>query len=310
MAGMKILGYGTAHGDRAVSNDDMKEYVETSDQWIREKTGIGQRYFAENRSNTDMAAEAGSKALQGKSEEFRGGIDGVIVATFTPDLATPSVAAEVAGRLGISGRVMTLDVNSACSGFVYGLVLANSLLQCGGFQRILLIGSEKIHPLMDMEDRRTCVLFGDAAGAVVLERDPAGQFFHLEGTEPNHDILWCDRFDPKIRMAGQEVYRFAVSAVPECGEALLHQAGMTAEEVDRYIFHQANLRIIRSAARRMRIPEEKCFLNVEKYGNTSAASVAVALCECLEKDEIKTGDRIMAVGFGAGLTYGGVLMTI
>ncbi len=309
MAGMKILGWGSAHGDRCVSNEDMKQYVDTSDEWIRSKTGIGQRYFAENKSNLDMAAEAGAKATAHLTPEEKSEIDGLIVATFTPDMATPSMAAEVAGRLGISGKVMTLDVNSACSGFVYGLVLANALMS-SGFRRILLIGSEKISPMMDMEDRRTCVLFGDAAGAVVLEADPDGEFEHLEGTEPNHDILWCDRFDPNIRMAGQEVYRFAVSAVPECGEELLRRAGRTVEDVDQYIFHQANMRIIRSAVRKMGISEEKCFLNVEQYGNTSAASVAVALAECLERKEIKRGDRLMAVGFGAGLTYGGVLMTI
>ena len=191
MAGMKILGWGSAHGDRCVSNEDMKQYVDTSDEWIRSKTGIGQRYFAENKSNLDMAAEAGAKAVAHLTPEEKSEIDGLVVATFTPDMATPSMAAEVAGRLGISGKVMTLDVNSACSGFVYGLVLANALMS-SGFRRILLIGSEKISPMMDMEDRRTCVLFGDAAGAVVLEADPDGEFEHLEGTEPNHDILWTD----------------------------------------------------------------------------------------------------------------------
>ena len=330
MAGMKILGWGSAHGDREVTNRDMMEYVETSDEWIRSKTGIGQRFFAEQVRNADMATAAAREALSKVAERTplkvtdsrqraenlcderacaTDSIDVLIVATFTPDRATPSMAAEVAGNLGISGRVLTLDLNSACSGFVYGLVVANALLQTG-YRRVLLIASEKIHPLMDMTDRRTCVLFGDAAGAVILERDADGEFFHLEGVEPNLEILQCDRFNPAIRMAGQEVYRFAVSAIPTCSEKLLEQAECTVDDVDMFIFHQANRRIIDSAARKLQIPEVKCFLNVEKYGNTSAASIAVALSECLDQKKIEEGSRIVMVGFGAGLSYGGVLMTI
>ncbi len=315
MAGMRILGWGNAHGEQVVTNSDMMEYVNTSDEWIRSKTGIRQRYFAKRMSNADMATEAAKKALAKMKQDNMSEIveepevDAVIVATFTPDRATPSVAAEVAGNLGMKGKVMTLDVNSACSGFVYGLILANSLIQTG-FRRILLIGSERIHPLMDMTDRRTCVLFGDAAGAVVLEPDEAGDFYHEEGTLPNLDVIQCDRFDPAIKMAGQEVYRFAVSMVPECGEALLDKARMNANDVDMFLFHQANRRIIDSASRKMGIPERKCFVNVDRYGNTSAASIAVALSECLERKEIKRGSRILTVGFGAGLSYGGVLMTI
>ena len=159
----QIIGTGSCLPEKIVTNDFLSTIVDTSDEWIRSKTGIGQRYFAENKSNLDMAAEAGAKAVAHLTPEEKAEIDGLIVATFTPDMATPSMAAEVAGRLGISGKVMTLDVNSACSGFVYGLVLANALMS-SGFRRILLIGSEKISPMMDMEDRRTCVLFGDAAG--------------------------------------------------------------------------------------------------------------------------------------------------
>ncbi len=319
MAGMRILGWGSAHGEQVVTNSDMTEYVNTSDEWIRSKTGIEQRYFAKRKTNADMATEAAQNALAKMQEqrvaddspvtEAEPEIDAVIVATFTPDRATPSVAAEVAGNLGMEEKLMTLDVNSACSGFVYGLILANALLRTG-FQRILLIGSERIHPLMDMKDRRTCVLFGDAAGAVVLEQDKSGEFYHVEGSLPNLDVIQCDRFDPAIKMAGQEVYRFAVSMVPECGESLLDQAGMDADDVDMFLFHQANQRIIDSASRKMGIPERKCFVNVDRYGNTSAASIAVALSECLERKEITRGSRVLTVGFGAGLSYGGVLMTI
>lgn len=307
MPGMKIVGYGLAHGEQEVSNDDLKKYVDTNDEWIQSKTGIQSRYFAKEQTNVDMAAEAAKKAISMQAGDKK--IDAVIVATFTPDNAAPSVAAEVAGRLEIAGEVMSFDMNGACAGFVYGLTVSNALLQMG-YERILLIGSEKIHPLMDMTDRNTCVLFGDAAGALLLEKDPTGEFYHTEGLEPNREILECARFNPAIKMSGQEVYRFAVSKIPECAARLLENAGKTIDDVDMFVFHQANLRIIDSAVRKLQIPEEKNFVNVQKYGNTSAASVAVAMSECLEKGLVKSGDKIAAVGFGAGLSYGGILMSI
>lgn len=307
MTGMKIVGYGHVHGARCVNNEEMKQYVDTNDAWIRSKTGIASRFFAEGEKNGDLASAAAMCAVSACGTE---GIDAVIVATFTPDDATPSMAAEVGGRLGLGENVMTFDLNGACSGFVYGCTVANALLATGSYRRVLVVGSEKISPMMDMTDRRTCVLFGDAAGAVVLERAEEGRFVHLEGFVPNREILYCERFDPKIRMAGQEVYRFAVSKVPECAERLLELAGITAEEVDLYLFHQANERIIDSTVRKMGIDPQRSYKNIASYGNTSAASVAIALSEALEKGLVHSGETIMAVGFGAGLTYGGVLMTI
>ncbi|MGP1569813.1 MAG: beta-ketoacyl-ACP synthase 3 [Eubacteriales bacterium] len=307
MAGIKIVGYGLAHGAHKVTNDDLKKYVDTNDEWIQSKTGIQSRYFTEDESNVDMAVAAAKKAFAMQPEGIK--IDAIIVATFTPDNAAPSVAAEVAGRLGLSGTIMSFDMNGACAGFVYGLTVSNALIQAG-YERILLIGSEKIHPLMDMKDRNTCVLFGDAAGALLLEKDETGIFYHTEGLEANREILECARFNPAIKMSGQEVYRFAVSKIPECAYELLEKTEKTIEDVDMFVFHQANLRIIDSAARKLKIPKEKNFVNVQKYGNTSAASVAVAMSECLEKGLIKNGNKIVAVGFGAGLSYGGVLMSI
>lgn len=306
MAGMRIVGYGFDHGDKVVTNEDMKKYVETDDQWIQDKTGIKSRYFAEKKSNLDMATEAAKKALSMADE---GEPDAVIVATFTPDSAAPSTAARVCERLGLSGKILNFDLNGACAGFVYGLVVANALLKTG-YKKILLIGSEKIHPLMDMTDRTTCILFGDAAGAVLLENDENGCFANIDGLVPSYDILHCDRYEPKIEMQGQEVYRFAVSSIPESAMELLEKANMSTENIDMFFFHQANLRIIESAAKKMKLPKEKYYINVEKYGNTSAASVVVALSEALEKGEVKSGDKIVALGFGAGLTYGGVLMSI
>ncbi len=307
MAGMRIVGHGCSHGEQLVTNSDLSEFVDTNDEWIREKTGIKSRYFAKKLTNVDMAVEAAEKAIKVSGDGEN--IDAIIVATFTPDNAAPSMAAEIGQRLGIGGDVLSFDMNGACAGFVYGLVVANGLLKTG-YKRILLIGSEKIHPMMDMTDRKTCVLFGDAAGAVILENDENGIFHSITGLEPNKEILECDRFEPAIKMSGQEVYRFAVSKIPECAAQLMENAQKTIDDVDMFVFHQANLRIIDSAARKLGISEDRYFVNLEKYGNTSAASVAVAMSECLEKGMIKSGDKIVAVGFGAGLSYGGVLMSI
>ena len=307
MAGIKITGYGHEHGECPVSNEDLQRYVDTNDEWIQEKTGIKNRYFAKKLTNVDMAVSAAEKAIKMQEDDIK--IDAVIVATFTPDNAAPSMAAEVAGRLGLDGETLCFDINGACAGFVFGLTVSNALLS-KGYKRILLIGSEKIHPHLDMDDRKTCVLFGDAAGALILEQDEGGVCFNIAGLEANKEILECRGFGGKIQMSGQEVYRFAVSKIPECVTKLLDSAEVSVDDVDMFIFHQANLRIIESAARKLKISDEKYFVDVEKYGNTSAASVAVAMSECLEKGIIKSGDKIVAVGFGAGLSYGGIFMSI
>ncbi len=303
---MKFIGTGLAHGKRKVLNDDLAKIMDTSDEWIREKSGIESRWFADGQSNADIACEASLKAIEESGLSARD-IDAVIVCTFTADKATPGVATEICGMLGLREDVLATDVNGACSGFIYGAIVANALLHTGSYQNILLVGSETISNFMSMKDRGTDVLFGDGAGAAVCTLREDAFFAHLEGVISDSEVLYCERFEQRISMQGQEVYRFAVNKIPEVTQELLDQNGVNKDDVDFFIFHQANKRIIRSIASKLRVPIEKCFMDLEEYGNTSAASVAIAMADMRDKGLLKPGMLAVSVGFGAGLTYGGML---
>lgn len=303
---MKFIGTGLAHGKKKVLNDDLAKIMDTSDEWIREKSGIESRWFADGQSNADIACEASLKAIEESGLSARD-IDAVIVCTFTADKATPGVATEICGMLGLREDVLATDVNGACSGFIYGAIVANALLHTGSYQNILLVGSETISSFMSMKDRGTDVLFGDGAGAAVCTLREDAYFAHLEGVISDSEVLYCERFEQRISMQGQEVYRFAVNKIPEVTQELLDQNGVNKDDVDFFIFHQANKRIIRSIASKLRVPIEKCFMDLEEYGNTSAASVAIAMADMRDKGLLKPGMLAVSVGFGAGLTYGGML---
>ena len=303
---MNFIGTGLAHGKRKVLNDDLAKIMDTSDEWIREKSGIESRWFADGQSNADIACEASLKAIEESGLSARD-IDAVIVCTFTADKATPGVATEICGMLGLREDVLATDVNGACSGFIYGAIVANALLHTGSYQNILLVGSETISSFMSMKDRGTDVLFGDGAGAAVCTLREDGFFAHLEGVISDSEVLYCERFEQRISMQGQEVYRFAVNKIPEVTKELLDQNGVNKDDVDFFIFHQANKRIIRSIASKLGVPIEKCFMDLEEYGNTSAASVAIAMADMRDKGLLKPGMLAVSVGFGAGLTYGGML---
>lgn len=304
MAGIKITGIGGSKGEKSVTNFDLAKTVDTSDEWIRSKTGIVSRYFAGERTNADMALEAGEKAMKdadAKPQE----IGLLIVCTFTPDDRTPGVACEVSGRLGLSENALCLDVNGACSGFIYGCILANDFLSSRkGQRKALVIGSEKISPLLNMNDRSTCVLFGDGAGAAVLEYDEDADFFSVYGCISDREVLGCGSGNASIHMAGQEVYRFAVNKSSEATKALMTGNDISEKDVDHFVFHQANERIIASSIARLGLPKEKFFVNVSEYGNTSAASVPLAMADMREKKILKEGQKLICTGFGAGLTYG------
>ena len=300
MSGIRILGHGLSQGDEVISNFDLEKIVRTSDSWIREKTGIEKRFFSKNKSNLDMAEEAAVRAIENSNVKAKD-IDLILVCTFTPDYATPSVACGIAGRLNLGEGVMCLDINAACSGFVYGLSFAKSMLETKSAKCVLLIGSEKISPLLDMEDRGTCILFGDGAGALLLAEDSRGEFA---------EVLFCDRFEPRVSMKGQEVYRFAVNKVPETIRAVLEKSGYSVEDVDWFVFHQANLRIIDSAAAKLKITENKLYKNIQMYGNTSGASIGICMAEMREKGLLKNGMKVVCCGFGAGLTYGAAVFTV
>ena len=303
---MKFIGTGLAHGKRKVLNDDLAKIMDTSDEWIREKSGIESRWFADGQSNADIACEASLKAIEESGLSARD-IDAVIVCTFTADKATPGVATEICGMLGLREDVLATDVNGACSGFIYGAIVANALLHTGSYQNILLVGSETISSFMSMKDRGTDVLFGDGAGAAVCTLREDAYFAHLEGVISDSEVLYCERFEQRISMQGQEVYRFAVNKIPEVTQEILDQNGVNKDDVDFFIFHQANKRIIRSIASKLGVPIEKCFMDLEEYGNTSAASVAIAMADMRDKGLLKPGMLAVSVGFGAGLTYGGML---
>ena len=304
MAGIKITGIGGSKGEKSVTNFDLAKTVDTSDEWIRSKTGIVSRYFAGERTNADMALEAGEKAMKdadAKPQE----IGLLVVCTFTPDDRTPGVACEVSGRLGLSENALCLDVNGACSGFIYGCILANGFLSSRtGAKKALVIGSEKISPLLNMDDRSTCVLFGDGAGAAVLEYDEDADFFSVYGCISDREVLGCGSGNASIHMAGQEVYRFAVNKSSEATKTLMTGNDISEKDVDHFVFHQANERIIASSIARLGLPKEKFFVNVSEYGNTSAASVPLAMADMRDKEIMKEGQKLICTGFGAGLTYG------
>ena len=302
MAGIKIIGLGKSQGDKLVTNDDLAKIVDTSDEWIQAKTGIKSRFFAEKKDNVDLATEAAEAAIKEAGID-KGQISMCIVCTFTPDDFTPAVSCNVAGRLGLNEEIMAFDLNGACSGFIFGCNVANGLLATGSGRYALVIGSEKISPLMDMEDRGTCVLFGDGAGAAVLEYCKDGEFSFLGGCSSNRDILYCGK-EGGIQMAGQEVYRFAVSKVPQCINKIMDKAGYKEEEIDYFVCHQANERIIDNAARRISKDKSKYYKNLYTYGNTSAASIPIVLQEMAEEGLFDKDKKIICTGFGAGLTYG------
>ncbi len=306
MAGLKFTGFGAAAGEVTVTNDGMKQYVDTNDAWIRRKTGIHQRHFAVKQTNCDLAVRACETALKNAKTDASE-IDALIVCTATPDRTTPSVANEAAARLGMGERVLTMDLNGACSGFIYGCITANALLASHTCRKVLIAGSERLSQVINMKDRTTCILFGDGAGAAVAEYSEDGLFQSLSGLIYNDQALYCSRFNPALSMQGQEVYHFAVSKVPEATEAILKESNLTTDDIDWFVFHQANERIIDSAAHKLGLKKEKCFKNIAEYGNTSAASIALALGEMQEQNLLKPGQKIVCVGFGAGLTYGAMV---
>ena len=292
-----------------MTNDDMAKIVDTNDAWIRRKTGIEKRYFAEKMENSDMAMAAARQAIKTSGLPAES-IDLIVVCTFTHDLETPSMACRIAGRIGAPENVLTFDINGACSGFIHGMTTVNALLESGRCKRALIVGSEKLSQMIDYGNRNTCVLFGDGAGALVVEYEEDGLFISNAGCHPDDDILGCRKDGEGIFMSGQEVYRFAVSRIPMSMQETLDSAGMTADDVDWFVCHQANMRIIESVARKMGVPMERFFTNIQYTGNTAAASVAICLGEMMERGLFKKDMTFLASGFGAGLTWGSILMKV
>lgn len=324
MRSVGILGIGHYVPEKILTNFDLEKMVDTSDEWITERTGIKQRHIAEaEEATSDMSVKAAEKALADAgiaAEE----IDLVIVATASPDHAFPSTACLVQDRIGAKNAA-AFDLSAGCSGFVYSLGVASQMIKSGLYNKALIIGAETLSRIMNWKDRNTCVLFGDGAGAAVigvvddgygvlgidLGADGSGGKYLYQpagGSRKPASMETVENNEHTIHMNGQEVFKFAIQIMGKTAKTALAKAGMKAEELDMLFPHQANLRIISSAAKRLKMPMEKVWVNVDKYANTSAASIPIALCEAQAAGALKKGDNILLVGFGAGLTWSAIVL--
>jgi 3-oxoacyl-[acyl-carrier-protein] synthase III len=308
-----ILGIGAYSPVDAITNAELETRVETSDAWILERTGIRERRrVGSGETSSSMGAEAARAALARAGNPQ---VDMIMVATATPDTLFPSTACLVQRRLDLGG-IPAFDLAAACSGFVYGLVVAEALIQAGRIGTALVIGSEAMTTLIDYGDRSTCVLFGDGAGAVVMGRADGGGLraarWGADGAQA--DLIYYgvaeDRPDggDGVRMAGKGTFRLAVERLTELGQGLCADAGWTTDEVDHIIPHQANLRIIEATAKRLGVGMDRVFFNGDRFGNTSSASIPLALAEVDRLGRLRRGDRVVSVAFGSGATWGGVAL--
>lgn len=318
-----IVGIGTYVPERVMSNFDFEKIIDTTDEWIRTRTGVSERrYAAPDQATSDLCVEAAKKVLASTGKKIEE-IDMILVATCSPDFLLPSTACLVQEKLGaVCGA---LDINAACSGFVYGLTLANSLVISETYKNVLVIGAETLSRMINMEDRNTCILFGDGAAAAIVSEVEEGHGIlstYLGSQGDTEGVLTMKSSGSRypvteetvskgenfVSMKGQEVFKFAVGAFPNSTEIALKKANIEPSEVDVFIPHQANLRIIETASKKLGIPLEKFYINLQKYGNTSAASIGLALGEALENNFIKKDDIVVVTGFGGGLTFGSLIM--
>lgn len=315
-----IIGTGKYVPERVLTNAELETMVETNDEWIVSRTGIRERHIAApNQATSDLAYEAAVKALKSAGLAAED-LELIIVATVTPDMTFPSTACILQEKLGAK-KAAAFDLSAACSGFVYSLATANGFIQTGMYNNALIIGADALSRITDYTDRNTCVLFGDGAGAVVLGEVPDGRgflSFDLGAEGAGGELLKlegggsrCPASEETVRsgkhfiyMNGREVFKFAVRVMGTATEEVLRKAGKDKSEIDLFVPHQANIRIIQSAMQRLDLPEEKCVINVDKYANTSAASIPLALVEAVEEGRVKEGDTLLLVGFGGGLTWG------
>jgi len=323
MVSVGILGTGKYVPERVLTNQQLEKMVETNDEWIVTRTGIKERRLASSEEATsDLAYKAAQVALANAgltAEE----IDVIIVATITPDMMFPSTACLVQEKLGAT--CPAFDLSAACSGFIYSLATANGLIQSGVYKNALVIGAETLSRITDYTDRNTCILFGDGAGAVVLGEVPAdrgfksfvlgadgkgGELLKLAGGGSRRpaSVETINNGEHYLYMAGNEVFKFAVRVMGSAAEEALEKAGITKKDIDLLVPHQANIRIIQSALNRLELTEDKAVVNIDKYGNMSAASIPVALAEAVEQGKVKQGDTICLVGFGGGLTWGSTVL--
>lgn len=307
--GTGIIGIGRELPEKILTNLDLEKMVDTNDEWIRTRTGIEERRIADDNNNTsDIALAAAKKAIDDAGIHPED-IDMIMVATVTPDQSFPSVACMIQEKLGAK-KAAAMDLSAACAGFMYGMVTAKQFIDTDVYKYVLVIGVEKLSKITNWEDRNTAVLFGDGAGAAVLGKVSEGRgilSFELGADGSGGKHLYLDDED-HIYMNGREVFKFAVRQMGESSENVLVKAGLSKEDVDFLIPHQANIRIMEASRQRLNLPEDKLSKTVHKYGNTSAASIPISLVEELEAGKIKEDDVLVMVGFGGGLTWGAIAM--
>lgn len=324
---IKIKGTGSAVPKKRVTNDELSKIVDTSDEWIRSRTGIGSRHLAVEETTTSLSVEAAEKALKnaGISADE---LDIIVAATITPDKFFPNLSCEVQAALGAKNAV-AFDLSAACSGFIFALDTVSMYLQSGMYKNALIIGAETLSKIIDWNDRGTCVLFGDGAGAAVVcaeaeaqEKDASrgilamemgsdgarGMVLNCSNRPVNSPYVKNDTALDYTYMNGQEVYKFAVRTVPDAIENVLEKAGLKSDDIDLFLLHQANMRIIESVSKRLGQPMDKFPTNMQEYGNISAASVAILLDNVNNAGMIKEGSKIVLAGFGAGLTWGATVL--
>jgi len=314
---ISITGLGCHVPERVLTNDDLSKLVDTNDEWIMERTGIRERRIAaDDEALTDICLPAARRALEMSGVDPKS-IDLLVVATVTPDMAFPSSSALIADVLGMPDAA-AYDLSAGCTGFVYAIAQAHGMLAAGLAQRALVVCADVLSKILDWTDRSTLVLFGDGAGAVVMERVEEGGFlgFELGADGSGGANLWLpgsgsrkfENPERYVKMNGREVFKFATRVMVSSAEAILEECGMSIDEVDVYVPHQANVRIIDHAARKLGVPEEKIVVNVHKYGNTSSGSIPLALADAADDGRLEPGKLVLLTGMGAGLTWGSALI--
>lgn len=317
----KITGIGSYFPDNIVTNDDLSKIMDTSDEWISKRTGIRKRRLSIKENTSDLAIMAAKNALKSANISAED-LDLIILATTTPDYLTPSTASIVQSKIGAENAAC-FDILAACSGFIYALKTGKSFIESGAYKRVLIIGAEVLSKFLDWQDRTTCVLFGDAAGAAVLEEteDMGIETVHIGTFGDRGHLIRCkshplnnpyykedlETFD-KVHMDGREVFKFAINIIPEEVNLILRENNLTLDDIKYIIPHQANLRIIESAAKKLDIGMDKFYVNLNEYGNTSSASIPLCLDEMEKRSLLNNGDKLITVAFGGGLTYGAALI--
>jgi len=315
----RIIGTGSYLPETIVTNDDLAKIMDTSDEWIRSRTGIGERHLVKEETTVSMSAEAARRALQdaGVAPEE---VDMIILATVSGDHITPAAACMVQAEIGATNAV-AFDVNGACSGFIFALHTVQAYILAGMCRTAVIIGAETLSKIMDWNDRSTCVLFGDGAGAAVVRADETGLLAYDHGSDGSRGMVLAgiSRLNNNplvknstelqyVQMDGQEVYKFAVTAVPESINRVLGSAGLTTDDIRYFLLHQANIRILQSVSKRLKVTEDKFPISLDHCGNVSAASVPILLDEVNKKGMLNKGDKIVLSGFGGGLTWGSTVL--